>query len=386
MPSLILITAVERVTQIALIVLLAQVLNIEQLAAWYLFTGIASITVVIGSLGFPTFITNVLNKRSNEFPVELFVYSTIMCILGSIIFSRFVSFEIEYLLILTLYTISLSQISIIERFNHVNDQSFKTKLINVIFLNIIPIISIFLIPFTISAGDIILIRGISGIVGHAFIWPSNARLRYRSHTNDINFKSIGIFYFISCIAAINARSDIIFLEHYSSDAVVASYGVMVQLTTLITFAFNATIPAFIPKLKNESFAQGEKQFMMSYTYKMILICLIPFGIIVAFHDLILHSMMKLNEYSSEAVYLLAIGMLINVVFGPIGARLLSSNKHLKYLLFSLVSALSNIYLNYLLIPQFGENAAAFTTLLSFIIFNSLCFVAVKSMDHEQKPT
>ena len=80
-----------------------------------------------------------------------------------------------------------------------------------------------------------------------------------------------------------------------------------------------------------------------------------------------------------ALYVLLFGQLINVLCGPVGYILMMTNKQKILRNIIVVSALLNISLNILLIPEYGILGAAFATTASLILWNisSLIYVYKK---------
>jgi O-antigen/teichoic acid export membrane protein len=73
--------------------------------------------------------------------------------------------------------------------------------------------------------------------------------------------------------------------------------------------------------------------------------------------------------AASALSILSLGMFLRVVVGPNGATIKAINRTKVDLLASIAGVLSNIVLNFILIPRLGFSGAAVATAVSYLIFN-----------------
>lgn len=175
------------------------------------------------------------------------------------------------------------------------------------------------------------------------------------------------------------QSDRIMISKLIDDEHAAMYGVAYNLAMILTFILNAINNSYVPwyysKIKKNKQYENRK---ISSVIAMLMAVMILF--VIWFAPEIIHILA--GEDYSEAVYVVppvAMSLLllfysqlfINVEF------YYEEKKSLVYA--SIIAAVINIGLNYLLIPQFGFIVAGYTTLISYIFFAGTNLMAMKNV-------
>ena len=168
--------------------------------------------------------------------------------------------------------------------------------------------------------------------------------------------------------------DVMFLKKYFGDEVVAYYGVVIKLMTIlsvIVLTINVTISTKIAELyTSQDHSQllkvvrnGGKMIFLLTSPAAVLLCLFPSTILNLFGE----------GYASarEALIIVVIGQWICSFFGivPIYLNMTGKQHMLQYILVTAV--VFNFILNSILIPQYGMKGAAVSFSLSAIFWHFL---------------
>ena len=180
-----------------------------------------------------------------------------------------------------------------------------------------------------------------------------------------------LYLFASTVATvIYINSDVTILRIYADDVSVGYYGVSTQFYQLVKQLINAAFIVVIPRISNEltkdkNLAFNRYNKILAITILLIIPC--ATGLFMIRNSLVL--LFSGEEYlkATSSLAILAVALIpamtanffINIVMIPLGMEK-------KVMIATIVSALVNIGLNFLLIPRFAENAAAFTTLIAEI--------------------
>lgn len=207
-------------------------------------------------------------------------------------------------------------------------------------------------------------------------------------TTNINFlkhiKPILILFTTTIAINIYVNSDITILGFLTSDYHVGVYSVSTKIYTIIKSLLSSIVLVSIPrfsallaKSKKEKFKNTAEEI-----YKTLLTIIIPaiIGIIILRKDIIL--MISNSTYlgSTSSLALLSIAMFFcSGAFFWGQAMLVPLKQEKKVLKITIVSAIVNIVLNFLLIPIWKENAAAVTTIIAQAIAFIYCRYETKKI-------
>jgi O-antigen/teichoic acid export membrane protein len=200
----------------------------------------------------------------------------------------------------------------------------------------------------------------------------------------VHLKPVLILFGSSIASMIYINSDISIIGFILGDEEVGYYSVSVKIYSLIKQVFNAMIMVFLPRIS--AMADGEHNDEISATVNnlanLMIFFLLPAvtGLVMMAGPII--ELFAGNGYSLATQPLQILGLAIPFACFAclyINVLLLPFHKDKIILKATIFSAAVNLILNFLLIPYFGINAAAFTTLLSEIIMLVFGVYAMKGL-------
>lgn len=165
-------------------------------------------------------------------------------------------------------------------------------------------------------------------------------------------------------------SDRIMIRKMVGESAVGIYGTLYTVSSIFTMVWTAINASFVPYLFQNFEKKRKKVNQISLslmgTYGII-------AIAVTFLAPEIVRIMATEEYY-EAIYIMppiAAGIFLTCI-SNMYSNILIYHKKPKYIMIASISAaLVNIVTNYILIPMFGYMAAAYTTLVSYIILASV---------------
>ncbi len=184
---------------------------------------------------------------------------------------------------------------------------------------------------------------------------------------------------ISSIQVVYVRTDMLMLGAMREPELVGIYSVVRQVTHLITFlimAVNATLAPTISSLYAAGDMQGLQKIFTKSMRLMFVISLPLVGGFIIFGDWFLLIFGPEFIQGSPALAILSITQLFNVAIGSIGPLLMMSGHERIFAMNIGISAVLNIMLNGLLIPQWGMLGAATATAISRVIMSLFVLIWV----------
>lgn len=185
---------------------------------------------------------------------------------------------------------------------------------------------------------------------------------------------------ISFIAYILLQStDIILLSHLESYEMTAYYAVAVKIATalsLVLLSVNTVIAPQIAQFFEEKKWDKINQIISKSTRLIFVLTLPGVVILVLFGNYILGLFGQDYTQSYKALLLLLVGQIVNAGFGPIGTYMNMTGKQNKLQIILIFAVVINIILNYILIPVYGIEGAAFSTAFTTILWNSMASIYV----------
>ena len=176
------------------------------------------------------------------------------------------------------------------------------------------------------------------------------------------------------------QADIVMLGMFSSADQIGIYRVAFIFATIPTFALTITNTMAAPKF-SELYHQGkidEFRHVAQKSTRLIFWTSTPVTL-----TLLVLGHFILSVYGDEftsgymALVLLLVGNFTNAIFGPVGYCLSMTGHQVTFGRILLVATLANVVLNYLLIPEFGINGAAFASMASVISWNVMAMLFMK---------
>ncbi|CAA0090375.1 Uncharacterised protein [Halioglobus japonicus] len=180
---------------------------------------------------------------------------------------------------------------------------------------------------------------------------------------------------------LNMQLSIVFLEFYSSDAEVAFYRVATLLAGFVVIILqvsNTVVSPYVSRL----YAQGDMpgiEALVGKTNKLIIVATLPLVVGIAVVSPWLLATFYGDDFSAAyaPLLLLTAGQAVNALLGTV-ALLLNMTGHQNDVTKSMLIALAvNIALHILLLPRFGLEGAAFSSMIMLITWNVLLWIRVK---------
>lgn len=256
-----------------------------------------------------------------------------------------------------------------------------------IILQVISILLLFLVVKTpddlykyawISVG-----ASIAGNIANRILVRKYGRIRI---TGNVDFKShlkpVFVLFAMNAAVTLYVNSDITILGMLRDDYTVGIYSVSVKVYSMVKTVLAAVVAVAIPRLSS-LIGEGKRQ-EFSETAKDIYCTLITVvfpaiaGLVLLREKIVLLISDEMYLAATPSLAILAITLFFCLGAGFWGqAILIPVKKESVVLKVTMISALTNIVLNLILIPMWGEIAAALTTLISEMIAFIMCAWAGK---------
>ncbi|MEZ8379135.1 polysaccharide biosynthesis C-terminal domain-containing protein [Vibrio splendidus] len=198
---------------------------------------------------------------------------------------------------------------------------------------------------------------------------------------DIGFLRYSIpTIFISAIAMVMNKIDIVMIGNMLSNSDVAIYQVSNQVANFIGLfigVFNISFAPKIARLYSENRIEELVSIYIKSTRILSLLCLFPVALLILFSNEILGAFGDRYLEADFSFIIRVIGQYAIIIVGSVGFMLTMIGKVKGQLYRVAFSAFVNVILNYLLIPIYGINGAAVATLISITISSLLGYIFVK---------
>ena len=179
------------------------------------------------------------------------------------------------------------------------------------------------------------------------------------------------------MSMIVTQTDIFMLGSMSTAKNVGIYSTAMKLSMLSTFILTSVNVILAPKISELYYSNknDELKILMNKTVKLISLSSLPIFLVLIFFGEYLFSLFGKEFVTGyTAMILLLTAQAISVLSGPTEffLNMTGYQNQLNYII--IVAAIVNILLNYLLIPRYGMNGAAFASMISLIslkIINTL---------------
>lgn len=185
--------------------------------------------------------------------------------------------------------------------------------------------------------------------------------------------SIGPLTLISGMQLINSRADIIILGVYRPSSEIGIYRVAAQTGLLVVFGLKAVNMAIAPYLSSLWAAREVDRLerLVTLAARVALLVAAPVALaLIVFGDQILGLVFG-EEFSSghATVAILSVGKMVSAAVGSVVVLLKMTGRELTVVKGLMVAAALNVFLNVLLIPQWGMEGAAVATVVSLCLWN-----------------
>ena len=192
-----------------------------------------------------------------------------------------------------------------------------------------------------------------------------------------HIRPIMVFFATSIAVVIYVNSDTTILGFLCSDETVGIYSVSVNVYKALKTVFSAVIVVSIPRMsmlwgsnRKEDFAYLGKDI-----YQTFLTIVFPavFGVIILSKEIVFLLSGSGFESAQRSLIILSVSLFfcLGAGFWSQGVLIPQGKEQLVFLI-TVVSALINVGLNFILIPVWNENAAALTTLIAEVVVFFYC--------------
>lgn len=362
---------------------ISRILGTEVYGKYQFCTSIVNYFIYIAALGISTYairngsaIRDDKNKL-NDFCSEMFsinVFTTIISYALLVIFIILCSNNVDnnYMIYILSLTIIFNTIGKEWIFSIFEDYLFMS--IRYIIFQIISLMLMFV--FVKSVEDVYIYLFILQLatcganLTNYFYAKKYVKVKFRFKLNlKKHLVPILILFFNNISVIIYTNSDITLLGIINGNYDVGLYSVSAKIYTILKQLVNGFIIVSLPRLSYyvENNKKEEFDLLSNKILNVILIFIIPIvcGLCFLSKDIIL--IISGNEYleAHSSLKILSVSLLFSALASFYTSSVLISNKKEKEVLkCTLISAIVNIGLNIILLPKFGQNAAALTTVIS----------------------
>lgn len=365
----------------------SRVLGATEIGKYNFSVSIISYFLLIAGLGVSTYaIREGSQYRDNKekihlFASEVFTINVIATIISYILlcFSIIISVKLQsYTLLLGILSVEIifTTIGIQWIYNIYEDFLFIT--IRTLAFQIVSIVLVFLLVKT--KDDLIeyvvivtLINALSNAVNYCYAKRYTKVSFVLSKEICKHIKPIITIFFMTIAVTIYVSADTTMIGYYLDDYNVGIYSVAVKIYTIIKNIMISVLVVLVPRMSILSNSDdNEFRLMFSKSFNTLITILMPavIGLFAVSEEIIL--LIGGTEYSdgSTSLRLLSIALLFSLLAYTYTQCVLIPQKREKLIMIAtIVSAITNIVLNLLLIPMWGINGAAFTTVVAeFIVF------------------
>ncbi len=202
-------------------------------------------------------------------------------------------------------------------------------------------------------------------------------------------KSAFPFMFLGMMQIVNKQTDIVMLGIMKSPADVGVYRAVVHGSMLVTFVLSAVNTAQSPQIAR-LWALGENiqlQKMVTATARVVALATLGTAFVLIIGGEFFLRVLFGEEFivGLTALRILCIGQIVNGLAGSVGGILNMTGNENKAVLAMMISAISNVILNLILVPGYGLGGAAVATAVSLSIWNIMMVIWVKKYT-KVKPT
>lgn len=233
-----------------------------------------------------------------------------------------------------------------------------------------------------AVGMNVMATGVALIIGTILLHrnlPQTVKEASPAYKSSIWTRSALHMMIITCLQVINMRADIVMLGAMKKAEAVGTYAVAAkgaELITFILFAVNIVLAPTIASL----YATGDikrLQRVITHSARIILLFSLPIGIaLIIFGHWFLLLFGREFTQGETALIILSIAQLFSASMGSVGLPLVMTGYEHITAMIAGSGAMLNIFLNIILIPQWGAEGAAIATSSSIIIRNILSAIWV----------
>lgn len=210
----------------------------------------------------------------------------------------------------------------------------------------------------------------------------NVDIHLRINRNVIlNIKHAFVFFLSNFLINIYVNSDITMLGILGNDRFVGLYSYAAKIYAIIKNILLAIIMSLIPRLYY-SHKQEKKEYVriLRVIFQYCILVVTPFSFILAGMRNEIINITSFGKYieSVDAFEILLIAMPVSIIAYVMAYCVLVPRGDQKFILFAtFVAAMTNIFLNFVMIPQWNIRATAATTLVSESVVLGIYILKIK---------
>ncbi|MBR9916562.1 oligosaccharide flippase family protein [bacterium] len=191
------------------------------------------------------------------------------------------------------------------------------------------------------------------------------------------------FFLTASTGIIISKSDILILNLFTTQEQIGYYHISIKLGFILTIFFTS-INKFIGPVFSKLYHANQIEELLNSakktTFIIFLLSLPPALLLLFFGENILMLFFG-KEFSNSYVpmVIIIISQIVNVFFGSVGVLLDMSGNQKFVFKATLISAIANVVLNFILMPFYGILGAAIATLFSVVLNNLMFTFACKNI-------
>ena len=177
-------------------------------------------------------------------------------------------------------------------------------------------------------------------------------------------------------------SDTLILGIFKESKTVGVYNIVIKISTLTSFTFQALDSILAPKLSksyhDDNMSLFKKLVRFSTKINTVISLIIVLAIII-FRNFILSYFGPEAIIGSITLIILSLGQLVNSICGPVGSilQMTGNQKVFQNILF--IALLLNIILNLILVKPYGMMGVGISTAVSLLFWNVTCVIYINNV-------
>jgi O-antigen/teichoic acid export membrane protein len=226
------------------------------------------------------------------------------------------------------------------------------------------------------------------IIGVWMLWtvlPSESKVGVikAPPENSAWLKSATLMAFSSGFILINNYCDILILGIFREPAEVGIYKIGFQTALLVSFGIKVIGPIWAPRFakafSEKKYSKLQNLSKKAATFTFITALAVSLPLILFDKELLV--LIYTEEFLPAAMpmKILIAARLVTAFFGPLAIMLNMTGNEKSVAAILAVSATTNLFLNLLLIPRYGVEGAAFSTLVTVVLWNILLWGKSKKL-------
>ena len=375
----------------------SRILGVEQLGKYDFSNSFVSYFVLLAGLGISAYaIREGAKYRNNQLELEKFakeIFSiNVFSMLGAYVLLAitiiFVPKVQDYTLLIIILSVQIVFATLGRGWLYTINEDYVFITIRTIILQFVSLVLLFV--FVRDVEDVVVYTIITTISlsGNDFLnlmfSHKYCKLKFSFHINRKHLKPIFLIFSTAISITIYASTDTVMLGFFGTDYNVGLYSVSVKIYNIVKQLVAAVLVVTIPRFSYYigQKKQDEYQNLFRKVCNMLMLILLPvmIGLTMVSQECILFISGVEYIEATMPLQLLSIALLFNLVSYMLGyCILLPNGKEQIFFKATLSGAIVNIVLNFILIPQFMQNAAAFTTVVSEFMVAVICFRETKKL-------